>query len=149
MNKFFSAAMMMMTAAAMTALGAGCASADPSESDSVSEDQSGQFASDAWRRSCWGGDVLDCFPDYTATSAENYSLAALRRACDALAAQIGPVAASKSDGVITFRDGRTARCSSLNAEVAAPAPVRAPSRNVGAVSPAPVAAAPGGAVTAF
>ena len=138
MNKFFSAAMMMMTAAAMTALGAGCASADPSESDSVSEDQSGQFANDAWRRSCWGGDPAECVEVFSGTSQENYSLAALKRACDALAAQIGPIAASKSDGLITFANGRTALCSSLNATTVTASPVRGGT----AVAAAPVAAAP-------
>ena len=144
MNKFFSAAMMMMTAATMTALGAGCASADPSESDSVSEDQSGQFANDAWRRSCWGGDPAECVEVFSGTSQENYSLAALKRACDALAAQIGPIAASNSDGLITFKDGRTALCSSLNATTVTAAPVK------GTVSaaPAPVVGAQVGTISA-
>lgn len=124
MNKFISAAMMIVTATAMSALGAGCASADPTETDSVAAEGNGEFAKDSWRSSCFGGGGLvaaTCTPLTYGYSNEYYSAASLKRACDALAAKmaLGQIPTT-NDAQITFVNGQTALCSSLNNVVQQP-----------------------------
>ena len=139
MNKFFSAAMMIVTATAMSALGVGCASADPTETDSVAAEGNGEFAKDSWRLSCWGGGGVDvggianCTPLTYGSSNENYSIGALQRACDALAAKManGQIPMT-NDAQIKFANGQTALCSSLN-NVANPVQQPAQAAKVGGV----------------